>query len=137
MGTLGAGPFENDDALGFLDDLEDSEPDLRLEKVESALGRVLRSRGYIEAPLMAEAVAAAVVVAGSDDPECVAREPYLPRWLDEEPLDVDERLEELATQVLHRALRHDDNEWWELWEEADASDEVTEMVSRYLDALGD
>jgi hypothetical protein len=39
--------------------------------------------------------------------------------------------------VLRRALRHDDNEWWELWDEADATDEVTEVVSRYLDVLGD
>jgi hypothetical protein len=65
MGTLGAGPFENDDALDFLDDLEDSEPVVRREKVESAMGRVLRAAGYIDAPVMAEAVAAAVVVAGS------------------------------------------------------------------------
>ncbi|HEY3534751.1 MAG TPA: DUF4259 domain-containing protein [Pedococcus sp.] len=137
MGTTGAGPFENDDALDFLDDLEDSEPTERRKKVIAAMERVLGDQGYIEAPPMAEAVAAAAVVAASDDPESAAGEPYLPPWLDDEPLVVDERLEELATQTLHRALRHDDNEWWELWEEADASDEVTEVLSRYLDTLGD
>jgi hypothetical protein len=137
MGATGAGPFENDDALDYLDDLEDSEPAERRKKVVAAMERVLGDQGYIEAPSMAEAVAAAAVVAASDDPESAAGEPYLPPWLDDEPLEVDERREELATQTLHRALRHDDNEWWELWEEADASDEVTEVLSRYLDTLGD
>jgi hypothetical protein len=137
MGATGTGPFENDDALDFLDDVEDSEPTERRKKVVAAMERVLGDQGYIEAPRMAEAVAAAAVVAASDDPESAAGEPYLPPWLDREPIEVDERLEELATQTLHRALRHDDNEWWELWEEADASDEVTEVLSRYLDALGD
>lgn len=137
MGTTGAGPFENDDALDFLDDLEESETTERRKKVVAAMERVLGDQGYIEAPAMAEAVAAAAVVAASDDPEAAAGEPYLPPWLEEDPLDVDERLEELATRTLHRALRHDDNEWWELWEEADASDEVTEVLSRYLDTLGD
>jgi hypothetical protein len=64
-------------------------------------------------------------------------EPYLPAWLDQEPLEVSEELEELAAQALHRALRPDENEWWELWEEAEASDEVTEVVSRYLNVFGD
>jgi hypothetical protein len=137
MGATGAGPFENDDALDFLDDLEDSEPTERRKKVVAVMERVIGDQGYIEAPSMAAAVAAAAVVAASDNPESAAGEPYLPPWLEEEPLDVDEQLEELATQTLHRALRHDDNEWWELWEEADASDEVTEVLSRYLDTLGD
>ncbi|HEY7717986.1 MAG TPA: DUF4259 domain-containing protein [Pedococcus sp.] len=131
------GPFENDDALEFLDDLEEAEPEERPVKVVRALRRVVGTDGYIEAPLMAEAVAAAVVVAGSVDPECLGRERYRPVWIEEDPLEVDDDLDELAATVLRRALRHDDNEWWELWDEADATDEVTETVSRYLDVLGD
>jgi Domain of unknown function (DUF4259) len=132
MGTLGTGPFENDDALDFLDSLEDADADKRPRRVADALRRVVGTTDYLEAPLMAEAVAAAAVVAGSADPDAVAGEPYLPVWLDEEPLEVDEGLADLATQALHRALRHDDNEWWELWDEAEATDEVTDVVSRYL-----
>ncbi len=137
MGATGAGPFENDDALDFLDGVEDASPAERRAKIEAAMVRVVRAGDYIEAPTMAEGVAAAVVVAGSEDPECVLGEPYLPRWVDEEPLDVDERLEDLATRTLHRALRADDNEWWELWDEAQAVDEITERLSKFLDALGD
>jgi hypothetical protein len=131
------GPFENDDALDFLDDLEDSEPDERPAKVVRALRMVVVADDYIDAPRMAEAVAAAAVVAGSVDPECLGRERFRPRWIEEDPLDVDDDLDELAARALRRALRHDDNEWWELWDEADATDEVVEVVSRYLDVLGD
>ncbi|GAA2732414.1 hypothetical protein GCM10009867_08230 [Pedococcus aerophilus] len=137
MGATGTGPFENDDALDFLDALEDAGPDERRAKVEHAMGRVVGSRAYIEAPEMAEAIAAAVVVAASDDFESAIREPYLPRWIEDEPIEVDEGLEDLATKALHRALRPEDNEWWELWDEARATDDITERLSRYLETLGD
>ena len=137
MGATGAGPFENDDALDFLDVLEDSEPHERREKVESALGRVIRTSGYIEAPTMSEAVAAAAVVAASDDPESVVGERNVPRWLEEDPLDVDERLEELATRALHRALQSDDNELWELWSDGDGGERFATKLTHYLDALGE
>lgn len=137
MGTLGTGPFENDDALDFLDTLEDTDPDKRPTRVREALRRVVGATGYIEAPTMAEAVAAAAVVAGSADPDSVVGEPYLPLWLEEEPLDVDEGLAALAAKGLHRALKHDENEWWELWDEAEATDEVTDMVSKFLNVFGD
>ena len=137
MGAAGTGPFENDDALDFLDTLEDAGPDERRAQVERAMGRVVRSDGYIEAPQMAEAIAAAVVVAACDDPESVATERYVPRWVEEEPIDVDERLEDLATAALHRALRPDDNEWWELWDEAGLADDVRASCRRALAWLGD
>ena len=137
MTAVRVGPFENDDALDFLDDLEEAGPEERPQKVVRALHRVVRAQDYIEAPLMAQAVAAAAVVAGSVDPDCLGRERFRPRWIEEDPLEVDDDLDELAARVLRRALRHDDNEWWELWDEADATDEVTEVVSRYLDVLGD
>ena len=50
---------------------------------------------------------------------------------------IDEGLEDLATRALHRALRPEDNEWWELWDEASATDDITERLSRYLETLGD
>jgi hypothetical protein len=137
MARVRTGPFENDDALDFLDELEEAEPADRPGKVLRALRRVVGTDDYIDAPVMAEAVAAAAVVAASEDPEAVVGERYLPVWLDSDPLEVDEELEDLAAQALHRALRPDENEWWELWEEADATDDVTEAVSRYLDVFGD
>ena len=137
MGATGTGPFENDDALDFLDELEESEHDVRRKRVESALDRVVRVSGYIEAPTMSQAVAAAVVVAACDDLESVVGERNVPRWVDEEPIDVDEQLEELATQALRRALRSEDNELWELWAEGDGGERFTTKITHYLDALGD
>jgi hypothetical protein len=137
VGATGAGPFENDDALDFLDDLEEADPEARRERVESALGRVVRSREYIEAPTMSEAIAAAVLVAACDDIESVVGERNVPRWVDEDPLDVDERLEELATRALHRALDSEDNELWELWADGDGGEKFSARLTHYLDALGD
>jgi hypothetical protein len=61
----------------------------------------------------------------------------VPRWVDEEPIDVDEGLEELATQALHRALQSDDNELWELWADGDGGERFATKVTHLLDALGD
>jgi hypothetical protein len=137
MGATGAGPFENDDALDFLDELEDSDHDVRRKRVESALDRVVRASGYVEAPTMSQAVAAAVVVAACDDLESVVGERNVPRWVDEEPIDVDEQLEELATQALRRSLQSDDNELWELWVEVDGGERFMTKITHYLDALGE
>lgn len=137
MGASGAGPFENDDALDFLDELEESEPDVRRKRVESALDSVVRASGYIEAPAMSQAVAAAVLVAACDDLESVVGERNVPWWVDDEPIEVDEELEELATQALHRALQSEDNELWELWADGDGGERFATKITHYLDALGD
>ena len=137
MGAIGAGPFENDDALDFLVELEEAEQAARLSMVVKALVRVVRASGYIAAPTMSEAVAAAAVVAACDDFEAVIGERNVPRWLDEDPIEVDERLEELATKALHRALKSDDNELWELWAEGDGGERFATKVTHLLDALGE
>ena len=137
MGATGAGPFENDDALDLLDELEESEHDVRRKRVEAALDQVVHARGYIEAPTMSQAVAAAVLVAACDDFESVVGERNVPWWVDEEPIEVDEQLEELATRALHRAMQSDDNELWELWAEGDGGERFATKITHYLDALGD
>lgn len=132
------GPFENDDALDFLDELEDADPSERRVLVESAMGQVVRSEDYIEAPVMSQAVAAAVLVSACDDMESVAGEVNVPAWVDDEPLDVDDRLEELATALLRRALDPDDNELFEQWADAsDRGEKFTAKLMHYLDALGE
>jgi len=137
MGATGTGPFENDDALDFLDELEEAEPPVRRRRVESAIRSVLGSRDYVEAPVMAQALAAAVLVSASDDIESVAAERNVPAWVEEDPLDVDDGLEELATRLLHRAIEPEDNELWELWSDGDGGAGFAERVNHYLDALGD
>ncbi len=138
MGATGSGPFENDDALDFLDALEDLPPGDRPGRALEALDTVLLRTGYVEAPQMCEAVAGAAAVGASVNPGAAAGEPYLPAWLANEPLPIDdEELVEKSRQVLRRAVRSHDNEWWELWDEAGLADDVRSSCRRALAWLGD
>ena len=49
----------------------------------------------------------------------------------------DEELVEKSRQVLRRAVRSHDNEWWELWDEAGLADDVRASCRRALAWLGD
>lgn len=62
MGAWANGPFDNDDALDFIDDLAEA-PEWRT--VVQALDYVTRQAGYLEAPEGSIAVAAAAIVAAS------------------------------------------------------------------------
>ena len=138
MGATGSGPFENDDALDFLGALEDLTPGDRPGRVLAALDTVLVAPGYLEAPQMCEAVAAAAAVGASVNPTAAVDEPYLPPWLTASPLPAtDEELVEKSRQVLRRAVRSQDNEWWELWDEAGLADDVVASSRRALARLGD
>ncbi len=137
MGAIGSGPFENDDALDFLDGLEDLPPADRPARVLQALDGVLLTTSYVQAPQMCEAVAGASAVGASLRPDLAAGEPYLPGWVATEPLPDDEELVEKSRQVLRRAVRSHDNEWWELWAEAGLADDVVDACRRALSWLGD
>lgn len=138
MGATGSGPFENDDALDFLDEVHDLPRQDRAGKILGALDVVLRATDYVEAPVMCEAVAGAAAVGASVNPVAAQGEPYLPEWLADEPLPTgDEELVEKSRQVLRRAVRSHDNEWWELWEEAGLGADVTASCRRALAWLGD
>lgn len=138
MGAIGSGPFENDDALDFLDELEALPAADRGHRVLEALDSVLLTTGFVEAPAMCEAVAGAAAVGASVNPEAAVGEPHLPVWLITSPLPTgDEELVEKARQLLRRAVRSQDNEWWELWDEAQLADDVTASCQRALAWLGD
>jgi len=62
MDAWAAGPFDNDDALDFVDDLAEA-PEWRT--VVQALDHVIKQAGYLEAPEGSIAVAAAAIVAAS------------------------------------------------------------------------
>jgi hypothetical protein len=137
MGATGSGPFENDDALDFLDELADLPATDRASRVLEALDGVLQPTRRVEAPLMCEAVAGAAAVGASLSPAAARGEPDLPAWLADEPLPGEEELVEKSRQVLRRAVRSHDNEWWELWDEAGLADDVVSSCRRALAWLGD
>ena len=87
---------------------------------------------------MCEAVAGAAAVGASLNPAAAAGEPYLPSWLTASPLPTtDQELVEKSRQVLRRAVRSHDNEWFELWTEAGLADDVVASSRRALAWLGD
>ena len=58
MGAWGTGPFDNDDAADFADDLSDEgDTDRILAHLADALTAVTDAEGYIEAPEMNRALA--------------------------------------------------------------------------------
>ncbi len=118
MGAFGFGPFDNDDALDFLDEIEDADPTDRPVLLRAALDQVLGDRGYVDAPKMSEAIAAAAVISISLNPDLPCAEPELPEWVYDDTVSVDPGLAEVARRALTRALVPQDNELWELWERA-------------------
>lgn len=62
MGAWADGPFDNDDALDFVDDLAEA-PDWRT--VVRMIDHVAKQAGYLEAPEGSIAVAAAAIVAAA------------------------------------------------------------------------
>ena len=78
MGAIGSGPFENDDAQHFLTTLERLPPADRPAQALDALDTVLLSTGYVEAPQMCEAVAAAAAVGACVNPAAAQGEPPRP-----------------------------------------------------------
>lgn len=138
MGATGSGPFENDDALDFLGEVHDLPRAERAGRVLGALDVVLRATGPLEATEMYEAVAGAAAVGASVNPGAASGEAYLPQWLADEPLPTgDEELVEKSRQVLRRAVRTRDGEWWVLWDEAGLAADATASCRRALAWLGD
>ena len=115
MSTFGFGPFENDDALDFLDEIEDASPDDRPILLRAALDQVLGDEGFIAAPQMSEAIAAAVVIGAALHPDEMVEECSLPDWVLAVPPPVDDAMVQAARRAVTRALTPENNGLWQLW----------------------
>lgn len=136
MGTWGIRPFENDEALDFLEEVEDAED--RLGALARPLEHVAFSGDYLETADLTEAIAAAAVIGAVLKPEAAENEPYLPGWIaDVDRGGLDNALVETARKALRRAMHPGDNELHELWSEAAAAEEWQEDLARVLAWLGD
>ena len=136
MGTWGSGPFENDDAADFADDLDDADPAQREVLIREALQRAVDADGYLPAGDAARAVAAAAVVAATRTPGMPMDDdldgPEFLQTGDLPPLPDD--LVELAREALDRVAA-DDSEWRELWEESEALDEAMAVLDEVRSTL--
>ena len=104
MGAWGTGPFDNDTAADFANELDDAPHGDREALVRGVLARTVRATGDLDEAQ--EAVAAAALIAArcpGGQPACTA---YGPR----QPLpDFPQDLRELAAEALDRVLA---DEWW-------------------------
>jgi hypothetical protein len=103
--------------------------------LEEALTAVTDADGYVEAPEMNSALAAAALVAMLADTALPTPTSLDQSWLESVRVAPPDHLRTLATQVFMRALHPEDNEWYELWPEADLIDEVREHLTPYSSAL--
>jgi hypothetical protein len=112
MGAWGFLPFENDDAMDWLDELEAGDA----EVVRGALAHA--GDGYVQAPEGSVAIAAAEVTSAAqgnppgDLPENAAS------WVTAHGLEIGPEDVELALQVVER-IAGEDSELAELWDDAD------------------
>jgi hypothetical protein len=133
MGSWGPGPFDNDDALDFVGNLREATPaDIR-HRFLSVLDVVRTDQG-LEAAEVNVAMAAAGLVAvrnGAPPPE----EAAIGEWLEHAPMNADGELCRLALKAVDRAFEPADNEWYDLWAEADSLDMVQTAFAPYREAL--
>ncbi len=135
MGTFGFGPFDNDVALDFLDEVEDAPPQERAGLLRGAMDQVLGVCGHVPATRMSEAIAAAAVVGIWLAPGAETPEHHQPLWLSDEHLPVDAALGGNARRVLALALVPETNELWDLWQEMDASEYARSALLRTVERL--
>ncbi|MFG2744470.1 DUF4259 domain-containing protein [Streptomyces chartreusis] len=115
MGTWDIGPFENDTAADFANDLDDAAEGERETLIRRVLMRTVGNRDYLEAPGAEEAIAAAALIAA----QCPGGEPVSPHYGPDEPVpSLPTDLSRLAVEALDRVLA-DESELSELWEEAE------------------
>jgi hypothetical protein len=136
MGAWDSGPFDNDDAADFAGDISETADAHRVAaRLEEALTSVTNADGYVDAPDMNEALAAAAIVAVLMYPELPVPSSLDQSWIDAARVAPPAHLSGAATHLFARAFQPQDNEWYELWAEADLVDEVRDRMTPYSSAL--
>lgn len=136
MGAWGSGPFDNDDAADFLGDLSDIPPSSSaIAVLGDALLTITVADDYVEAPEMSRGVAAAATVSVLTKPALPGPSQLAPDWLSAAAPLVSDQLRATARSTLDRAFQPEENEWLELWAEADLVEDVREALAPYRAAL--
>ncbi len=126
MGAWGAGPFQNDHALGFLAELSELPPAGMGSRIMSALA--LPSDGYLGLNEACAAIAAAELIAAARTAalEDSGAEAVAVMQSDEETGDVQVR--DLALAALVR-VNSESSEWRDLWLKSGSWKEADQMMT--------
>ena len=120
MGAWGTGPFENDDAMDWVAELE-AAPDL--VAVRSALQAVTTAEEYIDAPVGSIALASAEVVAALRGRPVVDLPKEVTDWVAKQRGLFDAALLTMAAHAVQIVLNEPSrSELSELWNEAEDED---------------
>jgi Domain of unknown function (DUF4259) len=114
MGAWGTGSFENDDAMDWVYELEESGVSFLKETLEAVTGT---PGEYVEVRECANAVAAAEVIASLRGGSPDSLPPEVRRWLGAHRKANPDKLVPLALQALHRIRTDDDCECKNVWDE--------------------
>jgi hypothetical protein len=134
LGTWGAGPFENDDAVDFLGDLRDGTPVEIEQRLNEVFELVLDVDEQVEVREMSVAVAAAALVAiWSGAPEPANR--GIAELLSTISFGADDEQRAHAARVFARAFESRDNQWYASWAEAGSVDDVRGALDPYRQAV--
>ncbi|MBA0050220.1 DUF4259 domain-containing protein [Streptomyces sp. AJS327] len=115
MGTWDVGPFDSDCAADLCGDLDKAAESERASVIRAALLAVTKAKGYLDADLAQEAVAAAALIAA----QCPSGEPLKPGYGPEQPLpELPLELREVAVEALDRVVSAP-SELVDLWGEGE------------------
>lgn len=139
MSANETGPFDNDDAADFVGDLNDLKTETDVAAALEKACRAVLVDGYLEMPTVAVGVAAAALLlairAGAASPPALQNVLTVSPVVAQALMVVPAELRLLASSALSRALTAEDNEWFELWSDADLLDDVAEAIAPYQQAL--
>ncbi|KAA2260976.1 DUF4259 domain-containing protein [Solihabitans fulvus] len=135
MGAWGSGPFDNDSAADWSNELDDAEPEQRPTLIHDTLAEAVNEDDDLDIDVACAAIAAAAIVAAHRPGGPVVQSAYAPDFLASgELLDLPDEYADLALRALDRVFQ-EDSEWLNLWEEGGGLAEVTEALAPLRAAL--
>jgi len=127
MGTWQVGPFGNDVAMDFFDEIEETPDDQVLARLSSVLTAVTERPGRVELAEGHLAVAAAGLVAAGRPLAKATGNPSVDEWLTRHRPAADRDSARIALAALDR-VAGPDSEWMDLWSATDRRADVQEEI---------
>lgn len=128
MGTWHVGPFDNDVAMDFFDEIEETPDDQVPARLNSVLTAVAERPGRVELAEGHLAVAAAGLVAAGRAPGGATGNPSVDEWLSLHRPVVEPAAARIALAALDR-VAGPDSEWMDLWATTDSRKAVQERIA--------
>lgn len=129
MGTWHVGPFDNDVAMDFFDEIEETPDDQVPKKLSEVLSAVAERPGRVELDEGHLAVAAAGLVAAGRSRSAATGNPSVDEWLSRHRPYTDQECARVALAALDKVCGPE-SEWMALWA---TTDQRTAVEERLLD----